>query len=69
MGNMLTDKKIYDVLVVGNGIAGMYGALQFDENTDVLLLAKYAKDVSNSNLAQGGIAAVLTSTTTATTCT
>ncbi|MGI6772551.1 MAG: L-aspartate oxidase [Acutalibacteraceae bacterium] len=52
-------KRIYDVLIVGSGVAGMYGALQFDDNTDVLLLSKYDKTVSNSNLAQGGIAAVL----------
>ena len=55
----LTKKKVYDVLVVGSGVAGKYGALQFDENTDVLLLCKYDKITSNSNLAQGGVAAVL----------
>lgn len=59
MNNELTKRKVYDVLVVGSGIAGMYGALQFEKETSVLLLAKYAKNVSNSNLAQGGIAAVL----------
>ena len=55
----LTKKKVYDVLIVGSGVAGKYGALQFDENTDVLLLCKYDKITSNSNLAQGGVAAVL----------
>ena len=59
MKNELTNKKVYDVLVVGSGVAGMYGALQFEKDTSVLLLAKYAKNISNSNLAQGGIAAVL----------
>ena len=59
MKNHLTKKQVYDVLVVGCGVAGMYGALQFEENTSVLMLAKYEKNVSNSNLAQGGVAAVL----------
>ena len=59
MDNMLTEKKVYDVLVVGCGVAGMYGALQFDSSTSVLMLSKYERNVSNSNLAQGGVAAVL----------
>ncbi len=53
------NNKVYDVLVVGSGIAGMYGALQFDESTSVAVLSKYSKTTSNSNLAQGGVAAVL----------
>jgi len=56
---LMTKKKVYDVLVVGSGVAGMYGALQFSQDTDVLLLCKYDKITSNSNLAQGGVAAVL----------
>lgn len=59
MDNLLTNKKVYDVLVVGCGVAGMYGALQFDESTSILMLSKYESNVSNSNLAQGGVAAVL----------
>lgn len=59
MDGLLTEKKVYDVLVVGCGVAGMYGSLQFDENTSVLMLSKYESNVSNSNLAQGGVAAVL----------
>ncbi|MCH5198403.1 MAG: FAD-binding protein [Oscillospiraceae bacterium] len=55
----MTEKNVYDVLVVGSGVAGMYGALQFDEDTSVLILSKYSKTTSNSNLAQGGVAAVL----------
>ena len=57
----MTEKnnKVYDVLVVGSGLAGMYGALQFDEDTSVAILSKYSQTTSNSNLAQGGIAAVL----------
>lgn len=59
MNNNLTNKKVYDVLIVGSGVAGMYGSLQFDSSTSVLMLAKYETNVSNSNLAQGGVAAVL----------
>lgn len=51
--------NVYDVLIVGSGVAGMYGALQFPETTSVMILSKYEKTVSNSNLAQGGVAAVL----------
>lgn len=59
MYSLLTEKKIYDVLVVGSGVAGMYASLQFDKTTSVLMLSKYDSNVSNSNLAQGGVAAVL----------
>ena len=55
----MTKTNVYDVLVVGSGVAGMYGALQFDGGEKVLILSKYAKTTSNSNLAQGGVAAVL----------
>ena len=51
--------NVVDVLVVGSGVAGMYGALQFDSDTSVMILSKYSKTTSNSNLAQGGVAAVL----------
>lgn len=54
-----TKNSVYDVLVVGSGIAGMYASLQFGEDVRVLTLSKYEKTVSNSNLAQGGVAAVL----------
>ncbi|MEI6579369.1 MAG: FAD-binding protein [Eubacteriales bacterium] len=52
-------KKLYDVLIAGSGIAGLYAAIQFDENTSVLILSKLARTVSSSSLAQGGVAAVL----------
>ncbi|MBR5409925.1 MAG: FAD-binding protein [Clostridia bacterium] len=52
-------KPDYDVLIVGAGVAGMYGALRLPAETRVLMLSKYALDVSSSNLAQGGVAAVL----------
>ncbi|MDD6489942.1 MAG: FAD-binding protein, partial [Clostridia bacterium] len=52
-------KREYDVLIVGSGAAGLYAALQFPENVSVLLLSKRELTLSNSSLAQGGVAAVL----------
>ena len=52
-------KKNYDVLIIGTGAAGLYGALQFPENISVLLISKRELSLSNSSLAQGGVAAVL----------
>ena len=52
-------KKEYDVLVVGSGAAGLYAALQFPENVRVLMISKRELTLSNSSLAQGGVAAVL----------
>ena len=49
----------YDVVIVGAGAAGLYGALQFDESIKVLLLSKKELDLSNSSLAQGGVASVI----------
>ena len=51
--------KEYDVLIVGSGAAGLYAALQFPENVSVLLISKRELTLSNSSLAQGGVAAVL----------
>lgn len=48
----------YDVVIVGGGIAGLYAALNIDKNLNVLLLTKKELTLSNSSLAQGGIAAV-----------
>ena len=48
----------YDVIIMGGGIAGLYAALNLDKNLRVLLLSKRELSLSNSNLAQGGIAAV-----------
>ena len=55
----MKQEQVYDVMIVGSGVAGMYGALQFPPQTRVLILSKYEKTVSSSDLAQGGVAAVL----------
>ena len=52
-------KKEYDVLIVGSGAAGLYAALQFPEDISVLVISKRELTLSNSSLAQGGVAAVL----------
>ena len=52
-------EKIYDVVIVGTGAAGLYAAMQFDESVSVLIISKRELSLSNSSLAQGGVAAVL----------
>lgn len=52
--------KEFDVIVVGSGIAGLYAALHLDASKKVAVITKTDLDGSNSWMAQGGIAAVLT---------
>lgn len=51
--------KKFDVIIVGTGIAGLYAALSFPEDISVLLVSKRELPLSNSSLAQGGVACVL----------
>lgn len=44
-----------DVLIIGTGIAGIYTALNLNENLNILLVTKSTLTESNSYLAQGGI--------------
>jgi L-aspartate oxidase len=48
-----------DLVVVGGGVAGLYGALCVAEEADVLVLTKGRLRSSASYLAQGGVAAAL----------
>ncbi len=57
--NLSELKKHYSVVIVGSGLAGLYGALNFPEDIDVLMLSKKERHQSNSSLAQGGVACVL----------
>ena len=49
--------KKFDVIVLGAGLAGIYTALNIDENLKIAMLIKDKIDKGSSNLAQGGIAA------------
>ncbi|MBQ6387515.1 MAG: FAD-binding protein [Ruminococcus sp.] len=51
--------KRYDAVIVGTGAAGLYAALSFPESVSVLLISKRELPLSNSSLAQGGVACVL----------
>lgn len=48
----------FDVVIVGCGVAGLYGALNLSEDLNILVLSKREADLCNSSLAQGGIAGV-----------
>ena len=52
-------KRSTDLIVVGGGIAGMYGALCAASEADVVLLTKGPIFTSASYLAQGGVAAAV----------
>ena len=52
-------KQTYDAVIVGTGVSGLYAALQFNDNLRVLVISKRERSLSNSALAQGGVAAVL----------
>lgn len=58
MHNDTETKQNYDVIIAGCGISGLYTALNIDKRLKVLMLAKREITLSNSSLAQGGIAAV-----------
>ena len=47
--------EFFDVVIVGNGAAGIYCALNLPERLTVLILTKRKADESDSFLAQGGI--------------
>lgn len=47
--------KKCDVLIVGTGAAGLFCALNFPENKDILIITKKTAEESDSFLAQGGI--------------
>ncbi len=51
--------KRYDVVIVGTGAAGLYAAINFPRDVSVLLVSKRELPLSNSSLAQGGVACVL----------
>ena len=52
-GTIMANK--YDVIVVGSGSAGLYGAMNLPSDMKVLVLSKKELTLCNSSLAQGGI--------------
>ncbi len=54
-----SDRDRFDLLVVGSGVAGLFGALCAASESDVLLVSKGPILTSASSLAQGGIAAAM----------
>ena len=50
---------VSDVLVIGSGVAGLSFALKMADYSHVVLVTKKGKAESNTNYAQGGLAAVL----------
>lgn len=57
----ISEIQHYDVVIIGAGLAGLYTALSIDERYSCCILAKETMDISNSWLAQGGIAAAISS--------
>jgi len=55
----MQQEKMFDFIVIGSGIAGLNTSLILSEYGKVLLITKKKLSVSSTNLAQGGIAAVL----------
>lgn len=49
------EEQDIDVIIVGTGAAGMFCALQFPEETNILMITKENVEQSDSFLAQGGI--------------
>ena len=53
------NSQYFDVIIIGSGIAGLYTALNLDKSLSCAVLSKAEIAKSNSWLAQGGIAAVI----------
>jgi L-aspartate oxidase len=48
-----------DILVIGSGVAGLFFALELDDSININIVTKREPSDSNTNYAQGGIAAVV----------
>ena len=56
---VIADTLHTDVIIVGSGMAGLYTALCMDERLRCAIVTKEGLEISNSWLAQGGIAAAI----------
>ena len=52
-------RDVYDIIIVGSGVAGLYAAINASADMQVLIISKGSLELSNSALAQGGVASVL----------
>ncbi|MGN0666023.1 MAG: L-aspartate oxidase [Huintestinicola sp.] len=52
------EANIFDVIVTGTGVGGLYTALSLPSDLKVLVISKRELELCNSALAQGGVAAV-----------
>ena len=50
------ETKFYDVIIIGSGIAGVYTSLELPSELKIAILTKETIEISNTVLAQGGIA-------------
>lgn len=48
-------KKEYDVIIVGNGVAGLFAALHLPKDKEIAIITKGGMEECDSYLAQGGI--------------
>ncbi len=55
----MTERRKFDYLVIGSGVAGLWYALGVAEYGSVAIITKKERAESNTNYAQGGIAAVM----------
>lgn len=53
------EKEYTDVLIIGSGIAGLYTALNINDNVNVTILTKEVIEECNTYKAQGGVAAAV----------
>ncbi|WP_102345425.1 L-aspartate oxidase [Bacillus sp. Marseille-P3661] len=55
----MTKNQIADVVIIGSGIAALVAATRLCEHKNVIVITKSKKENSNSNMAQGGVAAAV----------
>ena len=48
-------KEKYDIMIVGNGVAGLFAAMHLPEDKEIAIITKGKMEESDSFLAQGGI--------------